>query len=141
MPDPATGLRFVVEVQGAEIGSFTGCDGLAAEYEIEEYKEGGENGYVHRIPGRMKYAPVKLTRPIDQSSGQLASWFSRFQTSITRGTACIKALDAKGQAIATWNLVDVYPSKWTGPSFSSDGNQTVKESLELVHNGFLPGAA
>ncbi len=84
---------------------------------------------------------MKLTRPVDESSGALAAWFSSLQATVKRGTASITAVDAKGTPIAVWNLVGVYPSRWTGPSFASDGNQTVKESLELVHNGFLSGGA
>src|SRR5918995_7485731 len=133
--DPATALRFDVTVDGVEIGSFTACDGLSAEYEMFEYIEGGQNGFVHRMPVRLKYGPVKLTRPLDArsdtASGGLAKWFSDQKTSVARHTAAIKAVDAKGQKIAQWNLVGVYPMRWTGPALSIDGNSVPKETLEL----------
>jgi phage tail-like protein len=139
--DPAVGLRFNVTVDGVDIGSFTACEGLSAEYEIFEYVEGGENGFVHRIPGRLKYAPIKLTRPVDARSdaaaGGLATWFSKQKMSVSRKTASITAVDGKGQAIAQWNLVDVYPMRWTGPALSIEGNSVPKETLELAHNGFM----
>jgi phage tail-like protein len=139
--DPAIGLRFEVIVDGVDIGSFTGCDGLGAEYEVFEYQEGGENTYVHRIPGRLKYTPVKLTRPLDSRSGSaaggLATWFSQLKTSVKRKTASITALDARGNKIAQWHLVDVYPSRWTGPTLAADANSVPKETLELAHNGFI----
>jgi phage tail-like protein len=139
--DPATGLRFVVKVDGVDIGSFTGCEGLGAEYEVFEYMEGGENGYVHRLPGRLKFTPVKLTRPVDERSGSasggLAAWFSQLKDQVDRKTASITAVDARGKQIAQWNLVGVYPSRWTGPSLSSDGNNVPKESIELAHHGFI----
>jgi phage tail-like protein len=135
--DPGVGLRFAVNVDGVEIGSFTGCEGLAAEYEIYEHEEGGLNGYVHRIPGRLKYSPVKLTRPLDERSPNLAKWFAGFQTSVTRCTASIRALDSAGGELARWNLIGVYPAKWSGPSFSADGSSVAKETLELAHNGFF----
>jgi phage tail-like protein len=141
-PDPGTGLRFEVKLdEGVEIGSFTACEGLGAEYEVFEYQEGGENGYVHRIPGRLKFTPIKLTRPLDKNSrfdsGGLAAWFSQLKNHVTRRTAVIMARDARGNVIAQWSLVDVYPSRWTGPSLSADGNNVPKETLELVHNGFI----
>jgi phage tail-like protein len=141
-PDPGTGLRFEVSFDaGVEIGSFTACEGLGAEYEVFEYQEGGENGYVHRLPGRLKFPPIKLTRPLDKKSrfdsGGLAAWFSQLKNQVTRRTAVISARDARGNVIAQWNLIDVYPSRWTGPSLSSDGNTVPKETLELVHNGFI----
>jgi phage tail-like protein len=139
--DPATSLRFNVTVDHVDIGSFTACEGLAAEYETTEYMEGGQNGYVHRLPVRMKYAPVKLTRPIDARSdggtGGLAAWFSQQKRAVTRKTASITAVDGRGKKIAQWNLVDAYPVKWTGPSLTIDGNAIPKESLELAHNGFI----
>jgi phage tail-like protein len=139
--DPAVGLRFDVTVDGVDIGSFTACEGLAAEYEMFEYLEGGQNDFVHRVPGRLKYTPVKLTRPLDARSdaagGGLASWFSKQRAGVTRQTAAITAIDGRGQKIARWNLVDVYPMRWTGPSLSIDGNSVPKETLELAHNGFM----
>ncbi len=135
--DPGIGLRFSVKVDGVDLGSFTGCEGLAAEYDVTELEEGGENGYVHRLPGRLKYSPVKLTRPLDGSSAGLARWFSSYQQAVTRRTASISALDGTGAEIARWNLVDVYPARWTGPSFSADGASVAKETLELAHNGFF----
>jgi len=140
-PDPATGLRFMVKIDGEEIGSFTACDGLGAEYEVFEYQEGGENSYVHRIPGRLKFTPIKLTRPVDTRSGPegggLATWFSQLKTSVTRKNGSITAYDTRGKEIAQWNLVGVYPSRWTGPSLAADGNNVPKETLELAHNGFI----
>jgi phage tail-like protein len=135
--DPATGLRFDVTIDGVDIGSFTGCEGLGAEYEIFEYQEGGQNAFVHRLPGRLKYSPVRLTRPVDESSGRLAAWFSGFQQPARRCTASITAFDGAGNRIAQWNLVELYPSRWSGPAFTADGNAVAKETLELAHNGFL----
>jgi phage tail-like protein len=145
-PDPATGFRFSVSFgtsQGDyDIGSFTSCEGLGAEYEIFEYQEGGENGYVHRIPGRLKFTPIKLSRPVDAKSGSsassgLAAWFSDLKNHVRRTTAAITAFDARGNQIAQWNLVGVYPSRWTGPSLAADGNSVPKETLELAHDGFI----
>lgn len=135
--DPATGLRFQVSVDHVDIGSFTACEGLGAEYEVFEYQEGGENTFVHRLPGRLKYTTVKLTRPVDGNSGALAAWFASLKTSTQRKTASITALDAAGREIASWQLDGVYPTRWTGPAFSVDGQGVAKETLELAHHGFI----
>src|SRR3954465_5829583 len=95
--DPAIGLRFEVTVDGIDIGSFSGGEGRGAEYGVFEDRGGGENSYAHRIPGRLKYTPVKLTRPLDARSGAaaggLATWFSQPKTSVKRNTAALTALD------------------------------------------------
>lgn len=140
-PDPATGFHFEVSIDRVDIGAFTSCEGLGAEYEVFEYQEGGENSYVHRLPGRLKFTPIKLTRPVDAKSGLksggLAAWFSQLKDGVTRKTASITAYDAHRKPIAQWNLVGVYPTRWTGPSLSADGNNVPKETLELAHNGFI----
>jgi phage tail-like protein len=146
--DPGTAFRFSVTIDGTDLGAFTSCEGLAAEYEIEPYHEGGENAYEHRLPGRLKYPNIKLSRPVDAKSagpGSLAVWFSRIhqlggKTGSTK-TASITAFDADGEVIARWSLLGAYPCRWTGPNFSADGNMTVKETLELAHHGFLDGSA
>jgi phage tail-like protein len=137
MGEPATGIRFEVKIDGVDIGSFTGCSGLGAEYEIFEYQEGGQNDFVHRVRGRLKYSMVTLTRPVDETSGKLAGWFSSFRESAKPATGSIVAFDPQHNQIAQWNLTELYPTRWTGPTFSSDGNGVVKETLELSHNGFL----
>jgi phage tail-like protein len=134
----AQNVRFRVKLDGgADLGNWSKCDGLSVEYEIFEYKEGGENTYVHRIPGRAKYQNIKLSRPINADSKQVASWIAKMKQQVTRDTAEISALDSEGNAITTWNLEGVYPVKWTGPSLDISNSQVASESLELAHNGFL----
>lgn len=135
--NPALGLRFEVTVDGVQLGAFTACDGLEATYEVEEYKEGGVNGFVHRLPGRLKYSNIKLTRPLDAQSPPIAAWISKFQSSCKRTTAAITAYDAANKRVQSWNLREVWPVRWGGPSFGSDKNEVAKETLELAHHGFL----
>ena len=142
MPDlpPAQALRFRVRIDGEnDLGSWSKCDGLSVEYELKEYMEGGENTFVHKIPGRVKYQNIRLTRLINKDSAKVATWVASLQASVKRQTAEIAALDTKGGTIATWTLEGVYPLKWTGPSFDVGSNSAATETLELAHNGFLGG--
>jgi phage tail-like protein len=131
-------LRFDVKIDGVELGSFTGIDGLSAEYDIESYEEGGVNGYVHRLPGRLKYSNVRLTRPVDQSSKALASWFGSLGEGKggKRYTAKITAFDDNLEPVAEWSLVDVCPVKYSGPTLSTEGGRVAIETLEFAHHGF-----
>ena len=137
--DPALSIRFHVQVDGVDIGSWTECSGLGAEFEVFEWKEGGNNGFVHHLPGRISYPNVTLGRAIDQDSANLAAWFSGLEQSVTRKTAAITAFDGNKREIVTWNLTGVWPVKYSGPSLSSDGAGVAKETLELSHNGFTRG--
>ena len=142
MPELHTGqsMRFRVKVDGGmSLGDWSKCDGLSVEYEVFEYKEGGENSFIHRIPGRAKYQNIKLTRPINKDSKKVADWLAKLKIEVQRQTAEISALDPTGQPIVTWNLEGVYPVKWNGPSLDIGNNQAATETLELSHNGFLNG--
>jgi phage tail-like protein len=131
-------LRFRVKLDGgADLGDWSKCDGLSVEYDVFEYKEGGENTFIHRIPGRAKYQNIKLTRPVNKDSKQVAAWISAMRHKVKRETAAISALDPLGHPIATWNLQGAYPVRWTGPSLDIGNNQAAMETLELAHNGFL----
>ena len=138
MAEFALALRFHVTIddQGS-LGSWSKCDGLTVEYEVLEYQEGGQNDYVHRLPGRCKYQNIKLTRPLDKTSSDVASWVAGQRKKVERSNAEIAVLDAAGEVVAKWNLNGVYPVKWTGPSLDAGGNQIAIETLELAHNGFL----
>ncbi len=135
-PDPAVSILFEVKIDGVEIGSFTGCEGLVAEYEVYEYQEGGNNAFVHRMPGRLKYPNVKLTRAVDRDSGKLAAWFTSLEQAVQRKTAKVTAYDGNRKAIATWSLTEVWPVKYSGPSLAADGSGAASETLELAHHGF-----
>lgn len=138
MADPATSLRFTVTIDGhSSLGNWTKCEGLTVEYDVHEYSEGGLNGFVHRLPGRAKYQNIKLTRPIDASSAAVAGWVASVQAMGNRVTAQIAVVDPEGTPITFWNLMDVFPVRWTGPNLDVDTAQVATESLELAHNGFL----
>ena len=141
MPETSLGLRFSVRVDRfGSLGLWTKCEGLGIEYDVLEYKEGGQNGFIHRLPGRAKYANLKLTRPIDKQSTRVAEWIASVQGEATRETAEISVLDPAGEVVATWNLAGIFPAKWTGPALDVAGNQVAIETLELAHNGFMGGA-
>src|SRR5215472_14081862 len=139
MPETALSPRFTVSIDGINLGTWTKCEGLAVEYEIFEYQEGGFNEYVHRLPGRRKYPNVKLTRPLNQDSKNVVTWMSKMASKVEKKPAAITVLDGNGDVVVRWDLTDVYPVKWTGPTLDASGNQAATETLELAHNGFLNG--
>src|ERR1700737_5639011 len=103
-------LRFRVKIDGdGDLGNWSKCDGLSVEYDVFEYKEGGENGFVHRIPGRAKYQNVKLTRPVNKDSKKVANWMATLKVAVKRQTAEIFALHTRGHPIQPWNPEGAFP--------------------------------
>src|SRR5436309_14295494 len=127
----AQSLRFRVKIDGdGDLGNWSKCDGLSVEYDVFEYKEGGENAFIHRIPGRAKYQNVKLTRPVNKDSKKVADWMAKLKLEVKRQTAEIALLDSEGRRIATWNLEGVLPVRRNGPSLCSAPNQAATERRE-----------
>jgi phage tail-like protein len=139
MSESGLGLRFSVKIDGKEFGNWQRCDGLAVEYDVIEYKEGGENAYVHRLPGRANYPNIKLTRPVDASSSSVSAWVASLQVRMVPSVVQIAVHDPAGEQVAMWVLSGAYPVRWTGPQLDVNGNQWATETLEIAHNGFLVG--
>ena len=137
--DPANSLRFNVVIDGIELGAFTALEGLSAEYEVRTYAEGGENGFVHQLPGRLKFGNIKLSRPVDLQSKALSAWFHLLAKGIgtRRHTATVVAFNDNGEPVAEWTFVGVWPVKYTGPSFSTETAKVAIEAFEFAHNGQL----
>ena len=71
--DPFPTFKFHVEVGDITEGAFSDCNGLEISTELHEYKEGGVNEYVHKIPGRTKYSNITLKRGF-ATSNELFNW-------------------------------------------------------------------
>jgi phage tail-like protein len=135
---PGLALSFDVQIDGVPVATFTGCSGLGAQYEAFEWKEGGDNGTVARLPGRLSYGNVRLTRPVDADSGKLAAWFSQQQQAPARRTAVIQLYDGNRSMVTSWTLEGAWPVSYTGPALDTgpSGEAVAVESLELAHQGF-----
>src|SRR4029079_8650692 len=62
-----TSNRFYVMIDGTAQAIFTEVSGLQIETEVQEYAEGGNNGFVHRLPGRTRVGNITLKRGITGS--------------------------------------------------------------------------
>jgi phage tail-like protein len=53
------------------------------------------------------------------------------------GTGQITLYDSAGESVITWQLRNVYPSKWIGPELDTKTVGIAMEKLEIIHEGFL----
>ena len=133
--DPYSSFRFRIEIDGIISAGFAECSGLQAETEYEEYREGGVNEYVHKLPKVTKYPNITLKRGITDSE-ELWKWYQDVVTGkIQRKNGSIILLDSEDNDVWRWNFKEAYPVKWTGPELKSDSNTVAFETLELTHTG------
>lgn len=134
---------FLFEVDGVSIGTFNEVHGLEMHVEVTTYAEGGENGFVHQLPGRISWPNIVLRRGITDSDA-LFSWvsktsgsgFSSNQNKITRSTGAITAMGSNGSRLRTWELQGVMAIRWNGPTFNVTSDSGLSEEIELAHHGF-----
>ncbi|MFC8371650.1 MULTISPECIES: phage tail protein [unclassified Streptomyces] len=134
--DPGSTIFFTLTIDGQSLGAFNGCEGLASTVEVEQYREGGNNGFVWQLPTRVTFSTIRLTRPLTPDTSKVAAWISSVTTGVTRPTAQISALRADGSQVARWGLIDVLPVSWQGPSLDPANPGVATEVLEIAHHGF-----
>ena len=118
------------------VAMFSECSGLEMTVRYDEIKEGGNNAFVHRLPGRVEYGNLVLRRGYIEDS-EFFDWCSAaLRGSVQRRlvTVSLVALDT-GAAVFSWTFVDAYPVKWSGPSLRATDNAMAVEALELAHRG------
>lgn len=134
--DPFTSFRFHVEIDGLVIGGVSEITGLQLETETEEYREGGVNTHVYKLPKVTRFPNLTLKRGLTYSD-DLWKWYrSAVEGQITRKSGSIILLDSTGAEKQRWNFFQAYPVKWIGPDLKSDTSSVAFETIELVHNGF-----
>ncbi|MDQ1566114.1 MAG: hypothetical protein QOF96_994 [Actinomycetota bacterium] len=139
--DGAVGVFWTFKVDVLSLGTFTSCEGLGMEVVIETREEGGNNFFVHQLPGRLKYPNIKFSRAINQDSEKVARWFmSVAGGAFKRTNGEVVAKTPNDKVIARWGLLGVIPVRWTGPGFSAESPKVATETIEIAHQGFLDPA-
>jgi phage tail-like protein len=134
--DPYLAFSFLVEIEGLVTGGFTEVDGLQVEIEVKEYREGGQNDYVHKLAGPARYPSNLVLKRGLTDAMTLWQWCQdTIEGDVERRNGSIVLLDTDGQEAWRWNFVDAYPVKWSGPSLRADSATVAVETLELAHHG------
>ena len=126
-------FNFTVRVPDIDtIGYFSMCQGLELSFDVYEYAEGGNNDFVHRLPGTIHYPNLMLSRGLTNEDA-LLKWFWDTHTEAKRKEITLKL--SAGGVDRTWTFADAFPIKWTGPTVDSHGGSIASESLEIAHSG------
>jgi phage tail-like protein len=138
--DPYGAFRFLVVVDDAIVASFTECSGLQAETEFEEYQEGGEHRFRHKLPKSTRYGNLTLRRGLTDSSA-LWDWYQArasedFTGNGRRKRVAVVLWDGQGRhPVWRWDFDAAYPVKWTGPELKADTGALASEAVEVAQYG------
>ena len=137
---PPVGFHFAVRFEGLlttlgipDIG-FQEISGLNAEIGTEEYREGGENRFAHRLPNPVSYQNLVLKRGL-LSSSQISRKFKDavegFQFEPADVTVIL--LNDLHLPIQAWNFINAWPVKWSFEGLNAQDGSVVIETLELSY--------
>jgi phage tail-like protein len=128
-----TKYLFIVKIPDVDtIGYFSHCSGLELSFDVFEYQEGGNNDFVHRLPGTMRYPNLVLSRGLTEQEA-LLRWFMATRTQAERKEVTLTL--KTGTAERVWTFADAFPVKWTGPTLDAETGDIATETLEIAHTG------
>jgi phage tail-like protein len=145
MPDyyPPWGFYYKVEFLEASISGnkndvrFQSVSGLSVEYDTEEFKEGGENRFTHKLPVRTKYADLVLKRGMLTDS-DLTKWLlNAFRDrEFSPSDLNVILMNEQGEPLRTWKVAHAVPKKWVISDLNASENAIVVETMELTYQYF-----
>ena len=137
---PPVSFHFKVEVIGLPGDNdtrFTEVGGLSVEVGTEEIAEGGENRFIQKYPGRLKYPELVLKRGLLVKS-EVFTWIRECleKDQIKPKNVDVKLLNAEHEPLVTWHVVNAYPTKWAVSDLGATSNTVVVETLQLYYQYF-----
>ncbi len=127
--------RFRLEIDGLEAGGFSEVSGFDASIDVIEYREGDMVQTPMKLPGLKKYGNITLKQGLTDSL-VLYEWIiTGVEGPVDRKTITITALDEAGEAAASWQVINAWPTKYTAPDFNATSSEVAIESLEIAHEG------
>ncbi|HEX5495644.1 MAG TPA: phage tail protein [Mycobacteriales bacterium] len=131
----ASSVFFRLVIGGNDLGAFHTCTGMGAQMEVEQFVEGGNNGFVWQLPSRITWSNITLTRPVTADTMKVARWLNQTIARVDRKNGEIVALRPDLSPITRWQVLGIVPVRWEGPSFDPANSQAAVETLEVAHQG------
>jgi len=139
---PLTGFHFLVSFElfpqvPGDMG-FQEVSGLVLEVNLDTYNEGGENRFVHRLPGKTKYSDLVLKRGMTPAPSGITAWVvdatENFNYAPTN--LLVSLLDENHLPVTSWYVVNSIPMKAEISSLNAEDGKIVIESLTLRYEYF-----
>ncbi|NTU32803.1 phage tail protein [Brevibacillus sp. HB1.1] len=133
--DPYRKFRYRIEMDGIQQAGFSEVSGFDASVDVVEYREGNEVITPRKLPGLAKYGNITLKWGVTDSM-DLYNWMQdTIQGKVARKTVTIIAINEAGDDVATWKVIEAWPTKYTAPDFNGTSSEVAIEQLEIAHEG------
>lgn len=140
--EPPVAFRFALGFEpGRGIGdvAFQEAGGIGAEMSLETFREGGENRFVHQLPGTLKQPRLTLKRGVAPIDSGLVKWCKDVLEGglgmrIKPQQVELRLLDREAGVLCSWSFANAYPVKWAVAEFRSNKNEVALETVELAYS-------
>jgi phage tail-like protein len=140
--NPPAAFYFKVEfgIDGAQENGamFQEVSGLSAEVNIEEYREGGENRFVHKLPKGIKYSNLCLKRGLI-TDPVVFKWINNSVNSdlsapIKPRDLIVSLLGTDTKPVIKWKVSNAWPVKFETAQLDPKSSKLAVESIEFAYN-------
>jgi phage tail-like protein len=137
---PPVSFHFRVAVIGLSNDNdlrFTEAGGLSLEVLTEEVAEGGENRFLQKYPGRVKYPELVLKRGLLVKS-DVFTWIGRCLEGdqVEPKNVDVTLLNPDHEPLVTWHMCNAFPTKWSVSDLNATSNTVVIETLQMYYQYF-----
>jgi len=131
---PTSKQNFQIQIDGIDYGNFISVTGLGATADVID-DIGGMDKNARKVPGKVKYETLVLTRNSDPTDKVLKEWWKTVERGDPeRKAVSIVFFDRSGTAeIARRNLFECVPCGWDMSDLSSQESGAITESISLVY--------
>lgn len=133
--DPYRNFRFRVEIEGIQQAGFSEISGFDASLDVVEYREGPDIITPRKLPGLAKYGNITLKWGVTDSMDMYQWVQDCIEGNVERKTVTIIAIDEEGSDVATWQVIEAWPTKYNAPDFNGTASEVAIELLEVAHEG------
>lgn len=135
MAYPFGKFRYRVEIDGLDAGGFSEVTGFDASIDVMEYREGDMVQTPYKIPGLKKYGNITLKKGLTDSLVMYEWLITGVDGPVDRKTITITSLDESEQPVASWQVINAWPIKYTAPDFNATSSEVAIETVEIAHEG------
>jgi phage tail-like protein len=118
--------------------SFKEVSGISKEIITEDIEEGGENGFVYKLPKGVKHEKLILKRGIASMNSPLFVWCKsiidgEFNVPFCCFSIIVYLMDEQKLPIRAWEFTNAFPVKWSVDNFESMKNEVAIETIEFEY--------
>ena len=143
--DPYRNFKFLVKMDGRIVAGVNKISPLRRVTEVVEYYNGGEEGKVHKIPGRTTYDPLILEQGVTHDL-IFEDWANLIYTrkhgalldpkNFRKGVT-IELLNLQGNVVKSYRVYECWVSEYQAlPILDSNTPAVAIERITLEHNGW-----